>query len=62
MLSSKEITKFQLLYKKRFNRDISYEEAMEKGIKLVHLMKIIYKPMSKTDYQKLEKNVKTNAS
>lgn len=41
MLSDKQVTKFQMLYLKHFNKKISREEAYDKAIKLVNLMKII---------------------
>lgn len=54
MLTDQQITKFQAVYKARFHKDLSREEAYEKGIKLVRLMQIIYKPMTESDYQKLQ--------
>jgi len=53
-LTEEQITKFQILYQKHFGEEISREKAYEEGIKLVHLMKLIYKPMTKEDYQKLQ--------
>lgn len=43
MLSSKAIEDFQRLYKQDFGKEISKQEAMERGTKLVELMKIICK-------------------
>ena len=51
MLSHEQITNFQALYKNRFGREISREEAYEKGAKLMRLVEIIYKPMTETEYQ-----------
>jgi len=53
MLSNEQITKFQTLYKNRFGKEISQEEAYEKGAKLVRLMKLIYRPMTEEEYQEL---------
>jgi len=47
MLSRKAVIEFQVVYKKQFNRDISYEEAEKMGTKLLKLMKIIYRPIPK---------------
>ena len=58
ILSDKQVTKFQTLYKSRFGIDISKEEAYEKGIKLIRLLDLIYKPMTKDNYQKLQKRRK----
>jgi hypothetical protein len=55
MLSDEQITKFQTLYKNRFGREISREEAYEKGAQLVRLMQLIYKPITKDDYDRLHK-------
>jgi hypothetical protein len=43
MLTDKQIEKFRELYKNRFNKEISREEAYESGMKLITLMKHIYK-------------------
>ena len=55
MLSDEQITKFQILYKNRFGREISREEAYEQGIKLMRLVELIYRPMSMGEYQELQK-------
>ena len=54
MLSEEQVTKFQQIYKARFGRDISRDEAYDKGIKLLRLIEIIYKPMTESDYNKLQ--------
>ena len=58
MLSEKQITKFQTLYKNRFGVAISREQAYEKGIKLIRLVKLIYKPITEKDCQELQKRRK----
>jgi len=54
MLSNKQIKQFQTLYKNRFGRKISKKEALEKGINLINLVRIIYRPMTETEYQQLQ--------
>ena len=54
-LTEENITKFQALYKKHFG-EISREQSHEQGVKLVQLMKLIYKPMTIKDYQNLQKH------
>ena len=54
MLSDEQVTKFQALYKKQFGKEISKEEALEKGVKLVRMMQLIYKPMTEAEYQKVQ--------
>jgi hypothetical protein len=47
MLSDKSIEEFQQLYKKHFGKEISKQEAMEQGLKLIQLMKAVLKPSKK---------------
>ncbi len=54
MLSDEQIATFQVIYKNRFGKEITKEEALEKGAKLVRLMQLIYKPMTKAEYQKVQ--------
>ncbi len=61
MLSSDQITKFQELYEKHFDKEISRDEAYGKGAKLIRLMELIYKPMTKNEYELIQKRrEKTN--
>jgi len=58
ILSDKKIADFQAIYKARFGKEISREEAIEKGIKLLRLIEIIYKPMTEKEYQQLQERRK----
>ena len=62
MLTDQQITKFQAIYKARFHKDLSREEAVEKGLKLVRMMQLIYKPMTEIDYQKLQERRRQTAN
>ncbi|PIS14560.1 hypothetical protein COT64_02015 [Candidatus Shapirobacteria bacterium CG09_land_8_20_14_0_10_39_12] len=53
-LTEQQITKFQAIYKTRFNKQLSRKEALEKGIKLARMMQIIYRPITKEQYQQLQ--------
>jgi hypothetical protein len=55
MLSEEHITKFQKLYKEHFGEEISRAEALEKGIRLLHLIELIYKPITVEQYERLQK-------
>ena len=55
MLSDEQIKSFQQLYKKRFNREISREEAYEQGIKLIRLIKAVYTPMTAEEYETVQR-------
>jgi hypothetical protein len=54
MLSDEHITKFQMLYKSRFGREISREEAYESGVKLIRLVELTYKPMTEKELTMVE--------
>jgi hypothetical protein len=58
MLSDEQITKFQMLYLKRFGKEISREEAYEKGVKLMRLVEITYQPMTEAEYKQLQERRK----
>ena len=61
MLSSKQITKFQELYEKHFGKKIDRDEVCEKGAKLIRLMELIYRPMTKNEHELIQKRrEKTN--
>ena len=52
MLTDKQIEEFQALYKKNFGTDISREEVLESAIRLINLIKVVYKPMTKEEYKR----------
>jgi len=63
MLSDEQIKQFQILYKNRFGKEISREETYEKGVKLLRLVDLIYKPMTEDECKQLQKRRKdTNGS
>ena len=54
MLSDEQILKYQTLYKNRYGKKISREEAYEQGAKLIRLVELTYKPMTEAEYQELQ--------
>ena len=58
MLSDEQIKQFQILYKNRFGKEISREGTYEKGVKLLRLVDLIYKPMTEDEYKQLQKRRK----
>lgn len=56
VLSDEDIVKFQALYKSEFGMEISKEDAYEKGVKLLRLMSIVYKPMTEKEYLEIQKH------
>ena len=55
MLSDEQVASFQALYKKQFGREITKDEALEKGTQLVRMMQLVYKPMTQEEYEKVKK-------
>ncbi len=56
VLTDADIQKFQALYRSEFGMEISAEEAYEKGIKLVRLMSAVYRPMTKEQFERIQKH------
>ena len=56
VLSDEDILKFQALYKSELGMEINREDAYEKGIKLLRLMSVVYKPMTEKEYKQIQKH------
>ena len=52
-LTNEQVAKFQAIYKAKFGLEISREQAYEQGIKLVRLMQLVYRPMTKGELVKV---------
>lgn len=61
MLSEQDVTNFQTLYKKEFGIDISREQALEEGLKLVGLIGNVYQPMTQAEYDEIEEHRRATA-
>ncbi|NMC51525.1 hypothetical protein GYA54_02215 [Candidatus Kuenenbacteria bacterium] len=57
MLSSEELKEFQKLWKVSFNEEISREFALEQASSLLVLVRNIYKPITKENYEKFRKKI-----
>ena len=55
MLSEEQVTNFQAIYRNKFGREISREDALEKGARLVRLMEIIYQPITEQELLEFQK-------
>lgn len=55
-LSALQIQKYKELYHKEFGLNLSDSEAREQGLKLINLIKLTYKPITKKQLNKLNKN------
>jgi len=62
MLSEQDVTNFQLLFKKEFGIEISRDEALEEGLKLVSLMQNVYQPMTQEENDEIEEHRRSTAS
>jgi len=60
MLTEEQVIKFQTIYRNHFGEEISREDALNGGIKLVLLMKRIYSPINEQEYMDLQKHRKKN--
>lgn len=58
MLTDEQIIKYQTLYKNRFGKDISREQAYEEGAKLIRLVELVYKPMTENEFKQVQKKRK----
>lgn len=58
MLSKEAVEEFKAIYKKQFKKDLTDQEALEKATSLINLMRIIYKPMTKDEYETVQKRIK----
>ena len=54
-LQDEDIAKYQQIYKEYYGKEISKEQAYEQGASLVRLMQLIYTPVKKADYDRIEK-------
>ena len=54
-LTDEQVEQFRKLYFKRFGKEISKEDAYEQGIKLIAMLKLIYKPMPLEEYEAIQK-------
>jgi hypothetical protein len=52
-MSKKALEEFKKIYKKRFGEYLSDQAALEKATKLLNLIKAVYQPMTKEEYDKV---------
>ena len=58
MISKEKLEEFKNIYKKRFNKTLSDQDALEKGTKLLRLIEIVYKPITQKEYDAVQKRRK----
>jgi hypothetical protein len=60
VLSDDDIAKFQELYEKYLGKKIGKQEAYDKGIKLVNLMSLVYRPITQEELDQVEARRKSD--
>ena len=48
MISKEAVGKYKRLYKEKFGKDLSDQEALEQATKLINLFRVIYRPIPKS--------------
>ena len=54
-ISEAQLTRFKVLYKQHFDEELSQKDAYEKALKLIRMMKLVYKPITREQYQQVIK-------
>jgi len=54
-ISEAQLTSFKSLYKQHFGEELNQAEAREKAIKLLRMIQLIYKPITKVEYHQVLK-------
>lgn len=54
-LSDQQLSDFRSIYESRFGRQINREEALEQGERLIRLLQLVYRPISRSLYQEVER-------
>lgn len=57
MLSPDAAMEFQAIYKRNYGIELSCEEAVEQGERLLQMFKIVYRPTLKTSKNEYEKRI-----
>lgn len=52
-ISSEQVESFRSLYAKKFNIELTPREALEKALSLLGLMKIVYRPITKEQFNQV---------
>lgn len=58
MISKESLEGFKKIYKKRFGEDLPNQVALEKATKLLNLVKVVYRPMTQEEYDKVQERRK----
>lgn len=61
MISQKSLDEFKRLYREHFGKDLTNAEAYEKGSRLIRLLEIVYKPMTKEEFDRMKEISELNS-
>jgi hypothetical protein len=53
-LSTEHINSFRNLYREKFGIDLTVQQAQEQALKLIRLVQLTYKPITKQQYHKAQ--------
>ena len=51
-MTKAQVERFQQICEEEFGGRLSHEEAIDNSVKLVEMVRLIYKPIDKADYEK----------
>lgn len=51
MLTPLQVRGYQELYKSHFGEELNFDDAYNQGVKLLRLVELIYKPITKSEYR-----------
>jgi len=57
LISPQQISKFQSIYKDVYGEDISEQAAHKEAMNLVRLVTLIYQPMRKEEFERVQKEI-----
>ncbi len=57
MITDKRLQEYKKIYKEHYGKEISDAEALEQGTKLMRLMEVIYKPMTKREFNSIKRDM-----
>lgn len=57
-ITNNQLSKFKALYRAHFGESLSSQEALDKAMKLLVMMKIVYKPMTVEQYKQVQERRK----
>jgi len=58
-LTKQQLDEFKKLYSQKFGEELDDEQAAAKAIKLLGLLQMIYKPLTKTEFEKFSNGGET---